>query len=206
MSSTNIETWEGVAASLLEQTGLDDGPVSAIDLAALCGLTLSPSVGNRGELVGDVLRYNTKERPTRQQAVVAHELGHWALRWAGEDDSEQGATYVGHALLLPRRVYSRQLRRTWSPATLARLYPAVPVSWIVRRVAQLRLDTVATIADNNRVTERYSCRPAPRLSDSERTLLDYSLRTGGPASDERSKTAPAFDGPWRRIVMITRID
>lgn len=204
--SNAVETWEGVAASLLQATGLDDGPVDALDLAALCGLTLAPTCGNRGELVGNVLRYNTKERPTRQHAVVAHELGHWALQWAGEDDSEQGATYVGHALLLPRRRFSAVLRRTLCPVALGAVNPLAPVSWIVRRAAQLRLDTVATIADNNRVTERYSCRPAPQLSDSERALLDYSLRTGAPASDERSKTAPVFDGPWRRIVMITRLD
>lgn len=205
--SAGADDWEGVAESLGRQVGLDDPPVNAKHLAVLCGLRLRPW-GKRGAaLVGDVIYFDPGDPDYWQHASIFHETGHFALGWAGEEDSEDGAQYVGQALALPRRAYERDLRRTWNPAALRAKHVHTPAGWIVERIVHLR-DAVATVIDEGRVTRRVASPWLPeerfrRISPWERELADRALELGEPVQgDELIWAAPVIEPPWRRVVIV----
>src|SRR5690606_37959967 len=61
---------------------------------------------------GDLLRYPALAPPRQQSGIIAHELGHIALRQHGEAwQDERAAAYVGAAILVPRRPLLRALRQ-----------------------------------------------------------------------------------------------
>lgn len=202
---TAVEEWEGVADSLLDEIGADP-PVNAKHLAALCGLRLRPWEKRDGALVGEVLFFSPATPPRRQQAVIAHEVGHFALAWAGEEDSEEGAQYVAQALLLPRRVFERDLKLTWNPLELQAKHVHAPAEWIARRIVHLR-DACATVIDNGRVTTRlvspWLPERARRITLWERELADRALELGEAVQGDRLVWAvPVVEGQWRRVVLV----
>lgn len=202
--------WEGVATNLLEEAGCEDPPVSAIDLADCCELTVRPARLLRARLVrGNVIEVNALARTTRLHGLVAHEIGHWALRRAGEPSTEDAARYLVGALLLPRRAFDRDLRETqWDLEELRRRHPNASAEVIARRIVQLR-DAVASIWDQGKCTARVASSWLPvervgrKTSTLERCLADRVLET---EQTERPAplvwAVPFFDGRFRRVVVV----
>ena len=201
------EEWEGVAETLQRATGADDAPVSAFELAALCGLRLVPSRGTAASLSGDEIRYPLAARPVRQHGLIAHEVGHWALEWTGEEDSEPAARYVAGALMLPRRVFDRDLRETWNVGELQDKHVNASAEMIAIRIVQLR-SAVATVFDEGKMRRRYlsaelAGRVPRRPSDYEYELAAEALASGKTARGSGLCHAlPVFDGPYRRVVVV----
>lgn len=199
---------EGVAESLLDEVALDEPPVDAFEVAAMCGLRLRPHVTRESAQRADVIYFNPADPPRRQQAVVAHELGHWALRRSGEEDDEDAADYVSRAILAPRRALDRDLRRTWNPVELQARHLNAPAAWIAERIVHLR-DAVATVIDEGKVTRRivspWIARPERfgRISAWERRLAERALEVGEAVQgDELIWAVPVIEPPWRRVVIV----
>lgn len=157
---------EDLAASVLRDTGLT-APINPLALADLCGLHIDTWSGRRGVVLGDTIAIKPTLPPRARAAAVAHETAHWLLQDEGLEDTEENATRLSHALLLPRKRFDTDLRVTWNPLELQAEHVHAPASWIVRRIAQLR-PAVATIIDDRRIVERYTTR---RLAASRRRLL-----------------------------------
>lgn len=203
----DIEQLEGIASWIHDESGLDDPPVDALDLAVACGLRVRPWRHPQGALQGDLIRYDATLPPRPQQAVFAHELAHWALQTSALHDDEASAVYLSHALLLPRRRFDRDLRSTWNPIELQGIHANAPASWIVRRIAHLR-PVVSTIVEDLRVVERIAppalpARVRSRLTMHEVSLVAEALHTGAAAGGRlaRGWAAPVH-APARRVVVV----
>lgn len=143
--------WEGIARDVLEETGADDGPQDAFVLARLFGVTVRASGGCLGRLDGDDAFISLRPRHERQHGALAHELGHWCLRRAQQENGERGASYLAGALMLPRARFVRDLRATgWDLFELKSLHPNASHEMIARRIAQVRPARIAII-DGRRV-------------------------------------------------------
>lgn len=170
--------WEGVARDVLEATGADEPAQDAFELAALFGLEIVWS-RHVGHADGDRIALCPTLSPARAQGVLSHELGHWCLRRAGEDDSEIGASYIGGALMLPRRVYDLDLRETWDLDELSRRHPNCSYEMLARRLCQLR-EASGLVVDNGRVRARFGL---PWAAGERR---EWHLRRGA----------------WRRVIVV----
>lgn len=204
-------TWEAVARDALETTTYDDPPQDAFVLARACGLALVPGGKSAGSLDGDVLVYPSRARLVRQHGVIAHELGHWLLRRADEPDSEVGASYVGGALMLPRRAFDKDLRTTWNINDLRAKHPNASAEMIARRITQLR-DAVATVMDDRNEKRIVSPhleddRRLGRMTDWERMAAEEALATGETVHlDELCYAVPVIDGRWRRVIVVCELE
>lgn len=207
-----IAAWEGIAADVLSETGCDEAPVSALELADQCELRVVRTPGvRRGRLVLDDARIevNPQLEGPRLHGTVAHELGHWALRRAGEDDVEDGARYLAGAFMLPRAVFLRDLRQTaWSLVLLRERHPNASAEMIARRLVQVR-DAVASIWDQGRCTARVASAWLPvervgrRSSAIERALASHVLEHGQAVHPaELVWAVPVFEGTHRRVVVV----
>jgi hypothetical protein len=197
---------ERLAATVLAEISAPPS-VNALHLANAFGLERRPWAGPRGMLSGNVILYNEALPERALHAVVAHETAHWLLRDEGLDDDEESAVWLSHALLLPRRGFERDLRSTWNPRELQTVHAFAPVSWVARRIAQLR-PVVATIIDDRRVVERYATRPLTArrrklLTPREFELVAEALDTGRPAGGRlaRGWAVPVLDHVQRVVVV-----
>jgi hypothetical protein len=198
------------ARSLLAETSLDHPPQDAFRLASACGLTLVPAPGNRGALdfVTMRLTYPARTRRVHQHGVIAHELGHFALDHYGEVQSEDGADWVGAALMLPAAGFDADLKASaWDFQALRAKHPNCSASMIARRIVQRR-EAVATVVDQGRVTLRVS---SPwledprlrRLSAWERLLVDEALAENLTVhGDDLCYAVPVLDGRHRRVIVV----
>jgi hypothetical protein len=140
--------WEGVARDLLERAGADDPPVDAFVVADCWGFAIEASPGPSSlDVEARVIRVRASERPERRHMSVAHELGHFGLIRAGLPNEEDGARYIGGAILLPRSRFDRDLTRTaWSITKLRAIHANTSATAIAVRITQLR-DAVCTLID-----------------------------------------------------------
>jgi hypothetical protein len=139
--------WEGVARDLLERANAEDPPVDAFDLADCWDFSIE--VGARGadvDLEKRLIRLTTHARRERQHMLVAHELGHFGLWRAGMANTEDGARYIGGAIMLPRRRFDRDLRDSWSIPRLRAIHSNASAQAIAVRITQLR-DAVCAVVD-----------------------------------------------------------
>lgn len=135
------EDWEGAAAELLDAT-CSSGPVDMRRLATACRFDL------RGWQCTDAAQLRASSltlvvdagaRHERQQGLIAHELGHFALQRSGLAQSERAARYVAGALRYPWREALPEFRSTrWSIEALRQLHPHVSATAIAVRITQLR--------------------------------------------------------------------
>jgi len=101
--------------------------------------------------------------------------GHVALARHGDEQSEAAASYVGAAILVPRRPLLRALRRHGPDLTALRsLFPHASWELLARRVADVA-EYVCTVVDGDRVRRHaphapWACRP-DRLTDTEHALV-----------------------------------
>ncbi len=203
-----FRTWEAVARDALETTTYDDPPQDAFVLARACGLVLVP--GGSGSLDGDVLRYPSHARTVRQHGVIAHELGHWLLHRANEEDSEIGASYVGGALMLPRRAFDKDLGATrWDLNKLRARHPNASAEMVARRITQLR-DSVVTIIDGRKqrriVSPWIEDQHFARLTDWERLAAEEASDVGETVYlDDLCYAVPVIDGRWRRVIVVCEL-
>jgi hypothetical protein len=201
---------EGVAEDVLGETGVS-APVDAFELADLCGLEVAYGATRGAHLDGQRIVLAPGARRVREHGLVAHETAHHLLDRAAEENSEMGARYLSGALMLPRREFERDLRRSWN-VTEHRAKPVnVSAEMIARRLVQLR-DGVATVIDQGRVKARVASpwllSPSlGRLSRWERELADEALRSGEPVQgDDLVWACPFIDGPWERVVVVAELD
>lgn len=211
-----IPAWEGIAVDVLSAAGCDETPVDALELAACCELRVQREPGvRRGNLVLDeqLIQVNPRLEGPRLHGTVAHEIGHWALVRAREPNVEEGARYLAGALLLPRAIFMRDLRRTeWSLLRLRELHPNASAEMIARRLVQVR-DAVASIWDNGRCSARVASpwlpseRVGRRTSSLERALADAALTTGEVQRPAPLVWAvPVFAGGHRRVIVIAEAE
>lgn len=193
-------TWEAVARDILESTGCDDPPVDAFELAHLCGLEVRAKSGP-AHLIGDVIRVDMRTRLVRRHGQVAHELAHWALRRAHEDDHEDAAIYTAGCLLLPRRRFLRDLRETGDLYALMTRHPYVSAEHIARRICAVR-GTVGSVWDHGAAPVLLGARENDKPATWERELVDAARANGG---ENRSAQGVAWllpEKPWRRVVVL----
>lgn len=142
----DAEILEGIAEEILDATSTTP-PVDAFALAAACDFELRFGGVPEAQIRRSTICVNPRMRPARQHMRIAHELGHFALERHGLPDSERDASYVGGALLLPRREMIRDITRTaWSLDALRAMHPNASNTAIALRITQLR-EAVMTIVD-----------------------------------------------------------
>ena len=140
------EDWEGAAAELLDAT-CTTAPVDVFTLAAACGVEVRPGKRSRICLLDGIAHVDIAARGVRQQGLLAHELGHFALERSRLPQCEQGARYIAGALRLPRATFIADLARTcWSITALRSLHPHASATAIGVRITQVRCAS-ATLID-----------------------------------------------------------
>jgi hypothetical protein len=206
-------TWEGLADSHHDFVGLDDPPVNALEQAVALGLTIRLG-GQRPCVLGSTLylpkSYGLNEAHTH--GTVAHECGHKLLQYAGEEDCEDGASYLAGALMLPRRGFDRDVSRmAWSLPELRAKHLNASAEMIAHRICQTR-DAVATVFDQGKQTKRLASawigeRFGRRASRWERDLANRCYETGEPVrGDDLVYAWPVFTGVHRRVVLIAEAE
>lgn len=177
---------------------MDEGPVDALDLADRLSVEVCYSDAGESILMGNVVFVPRRVRIQRLHWLIAHELGHWALREAGEDSAcERSANYVAGALLLPRQAMLAQLRSGWDVARLQLENPHAPAHAIAVRVVQLR-GASAAIYDQGRLRRRWG--PESAL---EGEIAAEAFETARPVRvDDCTGAWPVFDGKHRRVVVL----
>jgi hypothetical protein len=184
-------TWEGVAASFLEPIGVDE-PLDPRLLCVPYELELVPMGERSGSSActrGAYVKFPALALPQRQSGIVAHELGHVALRLAGEDwHDEQAASFVGAAILVPRRPLLRALRRHGANLDALRpIFEHASPELLARRVADVGeyACTVVYGGRHQRVKRHAPNAPwapwavaGPTLSDEEHALVEDARAHG----------------------------
>lgn len=211
-AAQHIQEWEGLAVELGEETGCDDPPVDAFELAdcAEFEVRAAQSGLSRLDLEERVIRVDLDQRPERVHMSIAHELGHWLLKRAGSPDSEWGAKYIGGALMMPRTPFGRHLTRTaWSIPRLRALHTNTSATAMAVRITQLR-DAVATIVDPRghkkpwRILSPWIADRALRhVSRWERELARQAYEAGDEVrGDELCYAVPLTDHPREHRVLV----
>jgi hypothetical protein len=196
---------EGVAKEIHDETGVEC-PVDAFVLADLCGLTCRPWSHAHGQIEGELIRYPAKARHTRQHGIVAHELGHWALRRGGCDDRDEAASrYLAGALLLPRAQFLADLAATeWDLFAMMSRHPNASAEMVACRMAQVS-PAVASIYDEGHLTRRYVGEDAIEDAQDDARIADRVLAGECCIRGELAAGYPLIDGRHRRAVIIRRV-
>ena len=205
-------TLEGIAGEILEQTGCDDPPVDAYELAECCGFDLMPTTGS-AFMRGKLIYVPTKARSVRQHGQIAHELAHWALRRAKEVDEHPEVRYVAGALMLPRQAFDRDLTASaWDLRALQARHANASAQMIVYRLVGLR-DAVASVWDDGKLTARVASPWLPdalrgqRPSRLERRLAKECLEGGEVLQPGKLVWAfPVFTPGWKRVIVVAEAE
>lgn len=201
-------SWEeGIALGLHQELGDPAAPIDAFALAGACGLRVVAAPIATARLLGDVIEVNARARRQRQHGMIAHELGHWAAKRAGDPDTEYAADMIGAALLLPRREFDGDLRATgWDLRALRAKHINCSAELIARRIVSLR-DACVAIWDNGKLKARVASPWLPegfaRISGFERELAAEVLSSG--ATIERGNLLwgfAVFSGAWKRVITV----
>jgi hypothetical protein len=198
---------EGVALGLSEELGDPDPPIDAFELARACRLRVELASMRTARLVGDVILVSQRVRRERQHGLVAHELGHWALMRAGERDDEAAASYVGAALMLPRRGFNADLKATgWDMRQLRAKHINCSAELIARRIVTMR-DACVSVWDNGKLKARIASPWLPerlsKLSKFERELAAQVLGVGETVEAGNLLWGFAvFEGAWKRVITV----
>lgn len=112
-----MDDWEWAAGDVYKRAGITDGePRSPDVLARKLGIRVVP-VANMVDLGaiaetdrGWVMGYRASQPPASLRHTKAHELGHWAARVNGLEDTEANADLTAAAILMPPAAFRRRLR------------------------------------------------------------------------------------------------
>lgn len=205
--------WEGIATDVLGSTGCDDPPVDAFELAECTEHEVRFHMKPGACRSNHVIYVDARARRERQHGLIAHELGHWALVRAREDNTERGARYLAGALLLPRQPFEADLRAMrWDLEQLRARHVNASAELIARRVVNLK-DAVASVWDNGKLSYRVWSPWLPerlwgkKASKVEATLAAAALESG---QVERSADLfaawPIFEAGWRRVIVLAEAE
>jgi hypothetical protein len=215
---SGVEEWEGIARDLLERSGADDPPVDALVVADCWGFAVLQATGAIPSIdpVGRVIRVNLDQRAQRVQMDVAHELGHFGQQRAGVPDLEEGARYIGGAILLPRARFDRDLASTaWSITKLREMHSNVSATAIAVRITQLRDATCAIIDPRGRKAPWHIASPwlhdprieRRRVTRWQRELASRAYAAGEEVHDDAAPLCYALpiidvDGGEDRVLVV----
>jgi hypothetical protein len=108
---SGMDDWEWVAGWVLERSQGDAWQIAAglgIEVQRVLGML---TIGALARYDGRTIIGVRKSLPKPYAAfAIAHEIGHWALRQVGSEDSEAGADYIAGALLMPRSAFLGRVR------------------------------------------------------------------------------------------------
>lgn len=149
-------------------------------------------------------------RPERRAFTICHELAHEVLRLSGFNNwkSEQAASYLGSALLLPRDDFDRDLKRIgWDLIALKARHRHASFEALARRIVALR-EAHAVIWDKPLCGQRrpgwYAIPRHHRPSREEREAAAHAVATGSPIELRAGLTAwPVLQHDWHRVITIT---
>lgn len=154
---------------------------------------------------GGTIWLPARARPVRVARLAAHELGHQLLARAGENPlDEEAAEYIGLALLLPRQPF--ELARDasgWDLFELQSRFPHAALSAIAERLVHLS-PAYASIWDEAGLTRRVASAEGLDDLDVDRELVARVLEHGRPERSPDGDAWPAFDGRYRRVVVVRR--
>lgn len=195
MYSTRLE---GIAQDVLDASLCGETPpVDAIELAACCGLHVEYSNVRDALLYDDTIFVSRRISALQLHIKVAHEIGHFALRRARDENTEAAAEYLAGALMVPRRSLVVSLRRGWDLEELRATHAHAPASTIATRVAQVREGTAA-VYDGGTLTRRIGPEH-PR----EMELVRAAMQLGVPVRESDLAGAwPVFTGHFRRVIVL----
>lgn len=210
--------WEGAAAELSRETGCDEPPVDAFELADCCELEIEPAPIATAQLDHSkrLIKLNVSMRPVRQHMSIAHEVGHFALIRAELENTCPAAIYIGGALMMPWGFFDRDLQRfAWSLTALRARHVNASATAIAVRITQLR-DAVATVLDPTgrkkpwRVVSPWvSEKRFRRVSAWERDLATRAYDAGEELrGDELCYAVPLLDGPpdEHRVLVVCELE
>jgi hypothetical protein len=197
----DVRMLEGIAREAWESTG-EELPIDAIALAQRCGYEVRPWMKAGGSRDGGTIWYPSKARHERQHGTVSHELGHALCEEHGLDSrDEESARYLAGALLLPRRPFLRDVLETdYDLWELERRHPNASGEMIVCRMTQVSPAT-AWVWDAAKLHRRYGL----EADDGEAAgVVDRILSAEKPVTEGPIRGWPAFDGRWRRVLVVRK--
>lgn len=169
---------EAIACEVGEGTGCDEPPVDALRIAALLGFEVRPGWARRQGATLFVPFGSAADEAVHW--ACAHELAHGLLDLEpGVDNSEENASYLAAAILVPRRSLCEEVRKFgWSLAKLHALYWTAPPLAIARRLAECRDGIASAWTSGPRLRRRFGHeyvmppRPLPLETELARTCLE----------------------------------
>lgn len=195
---------EGLADWVLDYVGLDEPPVDAFDLHELLDLPplrWAPGSGGRCD-AADQITVGTSTPIRRLHSVIAHECAHSLLRRFRMRNDERNASYLGAALLVPRRALDRQLRTGWNLEALRACHINASAELLARRVRDVRRHASVAIYDRGTLRQRFGARHAD-----ESRLADAAARTHSPVRlDDLTGAWPVVTDGWARVIVLTASD
>lgn len=192
---------EGIAQDVLDASLCGETPpVDAIELAACCGLHVEYSNVRDALLYDDTIYISRRISALQLHIKVAHEIGHFALRRAREENSEASADYLAGALMVPRRSLLVSLRGGWNLDELRALHAHAPATTIAARVAQVREGTAA-VYDRGLLARRIGPEHPRELE-----LMRAAMELGVPVRENDLAGAwPVFTGSCRRVIVLAPV-
>ncbi len=205
----SYRVWEADAAQLRAELGLEDTIIHPKILASRYELRVETRAARRSSCWdGSLILIDARATPEQQAFDLAHELGHFALDRYGSEQSERAASYVGGALLMPRRPFSAAVRSHGrnNLEALHRSFPFPSSEVIARRIVDVD-EAVVTIAQGRRVVARvgspWLAPPRERLARDEAAVIRRVLETGQRVDEGWISGTPA--GP-RRVILIAEFE
>lgn len=192
---------EGIAQEVHDELGV----APPVDLAEALGFEIRWWTRGYGAMRDGTIWLPARARPVRVARIAAHELGHFLLRRAGQDDrDEEAAEYVGLALLLPRRPFEIARDASgWDLFDLQARFPHAALSALAERLVHLS-PAYASVWDEAGLTRRVASVAGLEDLDVDRELVARVLEHGRPERGEDGDAWPAFDGRYRRVVVVRR--
>jgi len=196
----DVRELEGIAAYILGETGLDDPPVDAIELAGLLGVEVRWGPRGRNLCRGMQVVVGAEARVARIHGSICHELAHILIDRFGLRQSERAANYLAAALLVPRRALDRELRDGWDLERLRCKHIYASAELLARRIVDIR-SAALSVYDQGRF--RYRAGPPGLPIERERSLVDAALERGAPVREDALTGAwPVIDGHFRRVLVL----
>ena len=193
---------EGIARELHERTGTS-APVDAFRLAALLGFACKPwgRGGGSIDLRTKVIRYSAAAAETTQHGIVCHELFHYALGRAGEDDrDEEACRYGAGALLLPLSPFKADsFRLSFDLEAVRELHPNASGQMVCVRFAQVS-PVSTSVWDHGHEKASYG----PAIDRDLAAGLVWQVLDTGLAVRGEVSAFPLFTGSWRRVIVVDR--
>jgi hypothetical protein len=193
---------EGIAREIHEQTGATP-PISGFDLASALGFTCRPwgRGGGSIDLRKRDIRYSGAALETTQHGIICHELIHYGINRAGEDDrDEEACKYGAGALLLPLAPFrADSFRLSFDLDAVRELHPNASAQMVCVRFAQVSPVSTA-VWDHGHEKASYG----PAIDRELAEALVWRVLESGLAVRGEVSAYPVFTGSWRRVVVVDR--